>query len=61
MSKYFAAAGWQSLTKKQREILSLSLYYAANWIRELVSDMTLSLCIIAVLQLFHMFLLSFAA
>ncbi|KAL0854730.1 hypothetical protein Bca101_059882 [Brassica carinata] len=36
-SKYFAAAGWQSLTKKQREILSLSLYYAANWIRELLN------------------------
>ncbi|CAH8305407.1 unnamed protein product [Eruca vesicaria subsp. sativa] len=36
-SKYFAAAGWRSLTKKQREILSLSLYYAANWIRELLN------------------------
>ncbi|RID50033.1 hypothetical protein BRARA_H00789 [Brassica rapa] len=36
-SKYFAAAGWHSLTKKQREILSLSLYYSANWIRELLN------------------------
>ncbi|KFK23117.1 hypothetical protein AALP_AAs49591U000300 [Arabis alpina] len=36
-SKYFAAAGWESLTKKQKEILSLSLYYAANWIRELLN------------------------
>ncbi|KAG7616033.1 putative fanconi anemia protein FANCD2 [Arabidopsis thaliana] len=36
-SKYFAAAGWQSLAKKQKEILSLSLYYAANWIRELLN------------------------
>ncbi|CAA7045362.1 unnamed protein product [Microthlaspi erraticum] len=36
-SKYFAAAGWESLTKKQREILSVSIYYAANWIRELLN------------------------
>ncbi|VVB01104.1 unnamed protein product [Arabis nemorensis] len=36
-SKYFAAAGWPSLTKKQKEILTLSLYYAANWIRELLN------------------------
>ncbi|EFH46527.1 hypothetical protein ARALYDRAFT_915332 [Arabidopsis lyrata subsp. lyrata] len=36
-SKYFAAASWQSLAKKQKEILSLSLYYAANWIRELLN------------------------
>ncbi|KAJ0027301.1 hypothetical protein Pint_36585 [Pistacia integerrima] len=36
-SKYFSAAGWQSLTEKQKQIVSLSLYYAANWIRELLN------------------------
>ncbi|CAN8324527.1 unnamed protein product [Cochlearia groenlandica] len=36
-SKYFAPTGWQSLTKKQREIILLSIYYAANWIRELLN------------------------
>lgn len=49
MFKYFAPAGWQSLTKKQKDILSLSLYYAANWIRELVSDLTLYISNIVIL------------
>ncbi|CAN1160306.1 Fanconi anemia group D2 protein [Linum perenne] len=35
--KYFSAAGWQSLTVKQKQILCLSLYFAANWIRELLN------------------------
>ncbi|XP_010532525.1 PREDICTED: Fanconi anemia group D2 protein homolog isoform X2 [Tarenaya hassleriana] len=35
--KYVCAAVWQSLTGKQREIICLSLYYAANWIRELLN------------------------
>lgn len=33
----FSVAGWQSLTEKQKQIVTLSLYHAANWIRELVS------------------------
>lgn len=33
----FSVAGWQSLTEKQKQTVSLSLYHAANWIRELVS------------------------
>ncbi|XP_062170326.1 uncharacterized protein LOC133876038 [Alnus glutinosa] len=36
-SKYFSGAGWKSLTGKQKQIVSLSLYYAANWIRELLN------------------------
>ena len=28
---------WQPLTVKQKQICILSLYYAANWIRELVN------------------------
>ncbi|KAJ6912410.1 Fanconi anemia group D2 protein [Populus alba x Populus x berolinensis] len=36
-SKYFSEAGWQSLTAKQKQIVCLSLYYAANWIRELLN------------------------
>ncbi|XP_021624026.1 Fanconi anemia group D2 protein homolog isoform X3 [Manihot esculenta] len=36
-SKYFSVAGWQSLTAKQKQIVCLSLYYAINWIRELLN------------------------
>ncbi|KAJ4705684.1 Fanconi anemia group D2 protein [Melia azedarach] len=36
-SKCFAVAGWQSLSEKQKQIVSLSLYHAANWIRELLN------------------------
>ncbi|KAF8040824.1 hypothetical protein BT93_B2908 [Corymbia citriodora subsp. variegata] len=36
-SKYFSKAAWQSLTGKQKQIVCLSLYYAANWIRELLN------------------------
>ncbi|KAK9285230.1 hypothetical protein L1049_024418 [Liquidambar formosana] len=36
-SKYFSGAGWQSLIGKQKQIVCLSLYYAANWIRELLN------------------------
>ncbi|KAJ7964604.1 Fanconi anemia group D2 protein-like [Quillaja saponaria] len=36
-SKYFSEAGWKSLTQKQKQIVCLSLYYAANWIRELLN------------------------
>ncbi|KAL5581637.1 hypothetical protein UlMin_014079 [Ulmus minor] len=36
-SKYFFGAGWKSLTGKQKQVLCLSLYYAANWIRELLN------------------------
>ncbi|XP_030543859.1 Fanconi anemia group D2 protein homolog isoform X2 [Rhodamnia argentea] len=36
-SKYFSKAVWQSLTGKQKQIVCLSLYYAANWIRELLN------------------------
>ncbi|CAN0890521.1 Fanconi anemia group D2 protein homolog [Linum grandiflorum] len=35
--KYFSAVGWQSLTVKQKQISCLSLYFAANWIRELLN------------------------
>ncbi|KAG9439837.1 hypothetical protein H6P81_020002 [Aristolochia fimbriata] len=35
--KYFVAAEWKSLTAKQKQIVGLSLYYAANWIRELLN------------------------
>ncbi|CAL1385748.1 unnamed protein product [Linum trigynum] len=34
---YFTAASWQSLSVKQKQTLCLSLYYAANWIRELLN------------------------
>ncbi|VVA26373.1 PREDICTED: Fanconi [Prunus dulcis] len=34
-SKYFFGSEWKSLTGKQKQILCASLYYAANWIREL--------------------------
>ncbi|KAJ9185042.1 hypothetical protein P3X46_004717 [Hevea brasiliensis] len=36
-SKYFSIAGWKSLTAKQKQIVCLSLYYATNWIRELLN------------------------
>ncbi|XP_051122489.1 uncharacterized protein LOC127245545 isoform X2 [Andrographis paniculata] len=36
-SKLFSEPLWQSLTAKQKQILILSLYYAANWIRELLN------------------------
>ncbi|KDO64311.1 hypothetical protein CISIN_1g000816mg [Citrus sinensis] len=36
-SKCFSVAGWQSLTEKQKQIVTLSLYHAANWIRELLN------------------------
>lgn len=29
---------WQSLSAKQKQTVVLCLYYAANWIRELVGD-----------------------
>ncbi|XP_021907461.1 Fanconi anemia group D2 protein isoform X2 [Carica papaya] len=36
-SKYFSVAGWQSLTGKQKQIVCISLFYAANWMRELLN------------------------
>ncbi|KAJ4823344.1 hypothetical protein Tsubulata_040599 [Turnera subulata] len=36
-SKYFFSPGWLSLTVKQKQIACLSLYYAINWIRELLN------------------------
>ncbi|KAJ9686029.1 hypothetical protein PVL29_015082 [Vitis rotundifolia] len=36
-SKYFSGDGWQSLTGKQKHLVCLSLYYATNWIRELLN------------------------
>ncbi|KAK4833935.1 hypothetical protein QYF36_013666 [Acer negundo] len=36
-SKYFSIAGWQSLTEKQKEIVTFSIFHAANWIRELLN------------------------
>lgn len=38
LCQYFSEAGLQSLTEKQKQMVILSLYYAANWIRELVSE-----------------------
>ncbi|XP_062107055.1 uncharacterized protein LOC133818291 [Humulus lupulus] len=36
-SKYFLGSGWKSLSSKQKQTVCLSLYYAANWIRELLN------------------------
>ncbi|CAH9068122.1 unnamed protein product [Cuscuta europaea] len=36
-SKVFSAPTWQSLDGNQKRIVILSLYYAANWIRELLN------------------------
>ncbi|EXC35014.1 hypothetical protein L484_017715 [Morus notabilis] len=36
-SKYFLEAGWKSLTGEQKQVVCLSIYYAANWIRELLN------------------------
>ncbi|KAL6563004.1 hypothetical protein OROHE_005591 [Orobanche hederae] len=36
-SKLFSELSWQSLTAKQKQIIILSLYYAANWMRELLN------------------------
>ncbi|KAG8391040.1 hypothetical protein BUALT_Bualt01G0146600 [Buddleja alternifolia] len=36
-SKLFSEPCWRSLTAKQKQIAILSLYYAANWIRELLN------------------------
>nr|XP_011467650.1 PREDICTED: Fanconi anemia group D2 protein [Fragaria vesca subsp. vesca] len=35
--KYFFGSEWKSLTGKQKQIVCLSLYYASNWIRELLN------------------------
>ena len=37
ISQYLLGAGWKSLTGKQKQVVCLSLYFAANWIHELVS------------------------
>lgn len=36
-SKYFTERAWQSLSGKQKKIVCLSLFYAANWTRELLN------------------------
>nr|GMD01322.1 Fanconi anemia group D2 protein homolog isoform X2 [Ipomoea batatas] len=36
-SKLFSVPAWQSLNGNQKQIIILSLYYAANWIRELLN------------------------
>ncbi|KAL7120198.1 hypothetical protein ACP275_02G108500 [Erythranthe tilingii] len=36
-SKLFSELSWQSLTVKQKQIAILSLYYASNWMRELLN------------------------
>ncbi|XP_060218210.1 uncharacterized protein LOC132645313 isoform X1 [Lycium barbarum] len=36
-SKYFREPLWGSLSGKQKQIIILSLYYAANWLRELLN------------------------
>ncbi|XP_057956643.1 uncharacterized protein LOC131149872 isoform X2 [Malania oleifera] len=36
-SKYFSGPAWRSLNGKQKQIVCLSVYYAANWIRELLN------------------------
>ncbi|KAL5977478.1 hypothetical protein ACLOJK_021825 [Asimina triloba] len=35
--QYFVGSMWKSLTGKQKQIVSLSLYYAINWLRELLN------------------------
>ncbi|RVW85871.1 hypothetical protein CK203_035286 [Vitis vinifera] len=35
--QYFSGDGWLSLTGKQKHVVCLSLYYATNWIRELLN------------------------
>ncbi|GAB4842862.1 hypothetical protein Ancab_012840 [Ancistrocladus abbreviatus] len=35
--KYFSTSTWWVLTMKQKEIISLSVYYACNWLRELLN------------------------
>ncbi|KAK4379101.1 hypothetical protein RND71_000963 [Anisodus tanguticus] len=37
-SKFFCEPLWGSLSGKQKQIIILSLYYAANWLRELVGS-----------------------
>ncbi|KAL8545696.1 hypothetical protein ACS0TY_005722 [Phlomoides rotata] len=36
-SKLLSEVSWQSLTAKQKQIVILSLYFAANWMRELLN------------------------
>ncbi|GAB2242842.1 hypothetical protein Droror1_Dr00019617 [Drosera rotundifolia] len=36
-SKYFYGSTFQSLTEKQKDTICLSLYYACNWLRELLN------------------------
>lgn len=36
-SKYFSWSGWRLLTGKQKQIACVSIYYAINWIRELLN------------------------
>ncbi|CAI9102693.1 OLC1v1001000C1 [Oldenlandia corymbosa var. corymbosa] len=42
-SKYFSYSIWRSLSGKQKQILVLSLYYAVNWIRELLNAFCLQI------------------
>ncbi|XP_057956644.1 uncharacterized protein LOC131149872 isoform X3 [Malania oleifera] len=35
--QYFSGPAWRSLNGKQKQIVCLSVYYAANWIRELLN------------------------
>ncbi|KAL5726309.1 hypothetical protein ACHQM5_009361 [Ranunculus cassubicifolius] len=35
--KYFGETVWSSLTAKQKQAMCLSIYYASNWIRELLN------------------------
>ncbi|KAA8544885.1 hypothetical protein F0562_019717 [Nyssa sinensis] len=36
-SKIYSESAWQTLTMQQKQIVCLSLYYAVNWIRELLN------------------------
>nr|XP_017231975.1 PREDICTED: Fanconi anemia group D2 protein isoform X1 [Daucus carota subsp. sativus] len=36
-SKLFLGSTWKSLSDKQKQVLSLCLYYAVNWMRELIN------------------------